>query len=65
MPHIRYSVRPNAVGLYSIIDIFTDDPVTIGRFQCINMHADEAADMLEILNDVDLLKRCLWSMADD
>ena len=65
MPYDRYTVRQNAVGRCSIIDVFTDEPTAFENFHLINLLPYEAADLLEILNDVDRLKRRLWSMADD
>lgn len=65
MPHDRYTIRWNAVGRCSIIDIFTDEAATIGRFHMVNLLPGEAADMAEVLNDADRLKRRRWSMADD
>ncbi|MDE0923317.1 MAG: hypothetical protein OSA96_09995 [Aurantimonas coralicida] len=65
MCYDRYTVRCNAVGRRSIIDIFTNEPAAFERLHLINLLPHEAADLLEILNDVDRLKRRLWSMADD
>ena len=61
----RYAIRRNAIGRFSIIDIFTDEPVTIGRFHMINLDPGEAADMAEVLNDADRLKRRLSGMTDN
>lgn len=65
MPHDRYTIRQNAVGRCSVIDIFTDEPAAFEHLHLINLLPHEAADLIEILNDVDRLKRRLWSMADD
>ena len=65
MPHERYTIRHNAVGRCSIIDIFTDEPAAFEHLHLINLLPHEAADLIEILNDVDRLKRRLWLMADD
>ena len=65
MAHDRYTIRQNAVGRCCIIDIFTDEPTAFEHIHLINLLPQEAADLLEILNDVDRLKRRLWAMADD
>ena len=65
MPYDRYTIRQNTVGRCSIIDIFTDEPAAFERLHLINLLPHEAADLIEILNDVVRLKRRLWSMADD
>ncbi|MCC4298143.1 hypothetical protein [Aurantimonas coralicida] len=64
MPHDCYTIRQNTVSR-CIIDIFTDEPAAFEGLHLINLLPHEAADLLEILNDVDRLKRRLWSMADD
>ena len=46
MPHDRYTIRQNAVGRCSIIDIFTDEPAEFERLHLINLLPHEAADLL-------------------
>lgn len=62
--HSRYKLRKNRVGRCSIIDVFTNKPAIIGHIHLINLHPDEATDILDVLNDLDRLERRLSSIAE-
>jgi hypothetical protein len=53
----RYDLRVEDDGKWTVFDIFTGFPAIIDAIEVIGFEADQAADLLEMLNAADVERR--------
>jgi hypothetical protein len=53
----RYDVRKEDDGKWTVFDVFTGFPATIDDLEVIGFEANQASDLLDMLNAADLERR--------
>jgi hypothetical protein len=54
---IRYDIKPDATGGWTVFDITTDLPAEVEGYIQIGLPFEDANDLADLLNTLDVLKR--------